>query len=482
MAGIGFTLRRLFGRDTFIDRTRAYAFSALVAAGPWISAVVVVNLLVWAAEHLLISPAGRTLFMSTIVYAFVFSQLLTAPWQFIVTRYIADKLFERDYDYLQASFHGISTVATILAVVIAVAFFFRSPLPLHYKYLAGSLFLLLTHLWLVMAYLSAAKDYYAIARAFVYGGGLSLLLVILLVNYPVGFLEFSEASNLLLAYLIGIVVTYLILLHTFYATFPYGNNRSYDFVRYLGKVPELFWVGLLYTLGIWIDTILVWHSDWGSIICGTFRFSLHYDHAKFLAYLTIIPASVLFLVYVETQFYDKFKVYFQALREKKTLVEITEYKYDLARLLYRHIVYLFERQAIISLTIIVLADQIFMVLGFSPALKDMFRVTTLAALCNAMLLVVMLVLLYFEARRDALLSAATFFLVNLAATWVLLPYGPTYFGVSLFLAALCAFLVALRLLIAHLGDLTYRTFARQPFFIVADKSLWARLAEHLNAR
>jgi len=481
VAGIGFTLRRLFRQDTFIDRTRAYAFSALVAAGPWISAVLVVNIQMLVAERLIVSPAGRFLFMATIVYAFVFSQIITAPWQFVITRYIADKLFVKEYDYLQASFSGLSKLLLVLSLVIAVAFFFTSPLPLHYKYMAGSLFLVLTQMWLIMVYLSAAKDYYAIARAFVVGGAISVAATVLLLAYPIGFASHLQASNMLLAYLLGVVVTYLLLLRTLFGTFPFGNGLEFDFVRYLGKVTELFWIGLLYTLGIWVDTILLWHSPHGGIIHNTFRFSLLYDHAKFLAYLTIIPTTVLFLVYVETEFYGKFKRYFQAVREKRTLAEITAEKDGLVQLVSRHVVYLLERQLILSLTIIVLSDQLFLALGLSPALKDMFRITTLAALCNAMLLVVLLILLYFEARREAMLAAATFFTVNFAATLWLIPRGPTFFGVPLFIAALAAFLLGLRLLSNYFRKLTYLTFAQQPFFVTPDRSMTARLADHLNA-
>lgn len=226
---------------------------------------------------------------------------------------------------------------------------------------------------------------------------------------------------------------------------------------------------------------MIWHSPYGGNIYETFRFSLLYDQAKFLAYLTIIPTAVLFLVYVETEFYDKFKKYFQAVRKKCTLGEIATEKGQLVQLVYRHIVYLLERQVVISITVIVLTDQIFIGLGLSPALKDMFRITVLGALCNAMLLVVILLLLYFEARLEAFAAAVIFFAVNLIATFWFLPLGVTYFGVPLLIAALSAFILALQLLNLYLRNLTYHAFSKQQFFLTADRGPMPRLADWLNA-
>ena len=88
MAGIGFTLKTLFEEEYYLSRTKAYIYSALVSAGPWIAAVVTVNLLILLSDYYFDDISQRDLFMGTIVYSFVFSQIITAPWQLLITRYI----------------------------------------------------------------------------------------------------------------------------------------------------------------------------------------------------------------------------------------------------------------------------------------------------------------------------------------------------------------------------------------------------------
>jgi len=480
MAGIGFTLKKLFYKDTFADRFRAYAFSSMVAAGPWLSAVLVVNLLLLVAEHFIMAPSDRYLFMSTIVYGFIFSQLLTAPWQYIITRYISDRLFHKEYDHIQPSFTGLVKIVFTLAMVVLVAFFFGSTLPLYYVVMAASLFLTLSLLWILMVYMSAAKNYQAIAWAYVWGGLMSIALSVVLLAYPIGFAQHHYAGNLLLAYIAGLFLTLLLLMRTFFAVFAFSNHLEFDFLRYFNRVRSLFFTGLLYTAAIWIDTILVWNSEHGRIVYDTFRFALLYDHAKFLAFLTIVPTSVLFLVYVETEFYDSFKKYFHAVRHENTFAEIVAARKSMVQIIYRHIVYLLERQVLITLTIVVLANPLFVTLGFSILLVDIFRITALAALCNAILLVVLLMLLYFEARAEALIVTAVFFVANVVLTAAFLPLGSAYLGLGLFLSALIALLLSIWLLSAYLKRLEYITFTRQPYFPQQEKGLFVSLADRLN--
>lgn len=481
MAGIGFTLKRLFYKDTFSDRFRAYAFSSLVAAGPWLSAVLVVNILLLVAERYIMAPSDRLLFMSTIVYSFIFSQIITAPWQFVATRYIADRLFHKEYDYIKPSLMGVSKIVFTLAFVAQAIFYLRTPLPSYYIFMAASLFLILTLTWVLMVYMSAAKDYLAIARSFIWGGVVTVALSFLLFAKPIHFPLHLYASNMLLAYVVGLAVTLLLLVRTFLVIFTFGNNYEFDFLRYLNKVGSLFFIGLFYTLATWIDTILIWNSEYGGLIYGTYRFALHYDHAKFLAYLTIIPTSVLFLVYVETEFYDKFKTYFQAIRGGASLAEIVAARQVMVQLAYRHIVYLLERQVLITFTVLVLSNSLFVALGFSVLLVDVFRITALAAICNAIMLVVLLMLLYFEARLEALLVAAVFFVANLVLTAAFIPLGSAYLGLGLFLSALIALLMSIWILSAYLRRIEYTTFTRQPYFAVPEKGMFISLADYLNS-
>lgn len=123
MAGIGFTLKKLFNEDTFTNRGKAYLYSAFVVAGPWIAAVITVNLLIFIMNYLTISDAEKELFMGTIVYSFVFSQVITVPWQFLVTRYISDKLFVKQYDFIRPSYIGVTKIVFFIGLIVSTLFY-----------------------------------------------------------------------------------------------------------------------------------------------------------------------------------------------------------------------------------------------------------------------------------------------------------------------------------------------------------------------
>lgn len=85
MAGIGFQLKELYDQSNFLGQIRAMSFSAIVATGPMFLTILLITVV---REWLLVlgTPQGEVLlFMSTTQYAFIFSQLLTGGFLFIIS-------------------------------------------------------------------------------------------------------------------------------------------------------------------------------------------------------------------------------------------------------------------------------------------------------------------------------------------------------------------------------------------------------------
>lgn len=111
MAGIGFRLQKLFQEDYYSSRIKAYGFSLFVTAGPWL----VVILAVTAIRYILslfhsISIEEQRLFTISISYCFIFSQIIYGALQLIVTRYVADLLYEQKADKVFSSFLGMTKI------------------------------------------------------------------------------------------------------------------------------------------------------------------------------------------------------------------------------------------------------------------------------------------------------------------------------------------------------------------------------------
>lgn len=476
MAGIGFTLKKLFRDETYTNRSKAYLYSAFVAAGPWIAAVITVNILLFIMDFVPDHAQGKDLFLGTIVYSFVFSQIVTTPWQFIITRYISDKLYSEEYDFIRPSFVGLNKIIFIIGSIAAVAFYWNKPLPIYYKILAVYLFIIITMIWIVMVYLSAVKNYELIAKAYMYGGFLSIGLTILFLYYPLQFPSLTYATTFLLTYVIGLSLTIVMLVYNFLSTFYFGNHLEYNFLRYLSKVPSLFLIGLFYTLGLWVDDIIMWFSIAGVQVYETYNYAPIYDNAVFLAYLTTIPTMVLFMVSVETEFYDTYKKYYGLVNKFGTYSEIDQAKDEMKKTIYGKLIYTFQVQALISVTIVLLSRPIFHYLNFSIIVRNIFRVCAFGALFNIFILLIILVLLYFESRKRALLISFLFFVSNLILTDHYVVKGLEYYGYGFTLGALIALLVAIVFLSTFMRRLNFTTFASQPFFAKEENGIFVRVA------
>ena len=480
MAGIGFELKKIFKEESFTNRSKAYLYSALVSAGPWLSSVITVNLLFFIMEIQGVSGQEKDLFSGTIVYSFVFSQILTAPWQFIITRYISDKLYVKEYKYIRPSFIGLNKIIFFLSLLIAVAFYWGKPLPNSYKFMAIYTFVIISMIWILMVYLSAVKNYELIAKAYISGGLLTFALAFYLLKKPLEFTTIIMSANLLFSYLMGISLTFVILLYNFLSTFYFGNEMEYDFIRYLSKYSSLFFIGLFYTLGLWADNIIMWFSEFGIETFETYHFSPLYDNAVFLAYLTIIPTMVLFLVSVETDFYSYYKNYFGLANKKGTFKEIKLAENKMKDVLFNQLIYTFEVQGLISLTIILLSKYIFKFLNLNSLIRNIFRVTSIGALFNIFILLIILVLLYFEIRKRALLVSVSFFVFNTAFTWFFKDKGISYYGYGFVVGTFSAFCIGAIILFKFMKKISYNTFALQPLYIKKEQGIFVFIADNLN--
>lgn len=476
MAGIGFQLKALFKEKSLSNKVKAYVFSGIVASGPWIAAVITVNIILFLARFYLESTSAQALFLGTIVYTFVFSQILTAPWQMIITRFYSDRLFEKDYGAIKPAFTGLNKIIFFLSFFLVVGFYFNKPLPLYYKLLAGYLFILLSLIWILMVSLSSIKDYTSIALAYIIGGIISVVLTIYLLNHPIQFSKYVFQSNILLSYIIGLSITYVMLMYSFLKVFHYGHDYHYDFLKYLSLFPSLFYTGLFYTLGLWIDDIIMWLSIIGVDVIETYKYAPVYDNAVFLAYLTIVPSTIMFLVIIETSLYDRYKKYYNYINGEGSLEEIETARLELQNIIKIKLFHSFQVQSLITLTIVLFSKEIFKLLNLSIIIRNIFRVTAFGALFNIFILHIILILLYFEFRKSALSIAVTFFLSNALLTSIFANSGIEYFGYGFTLSSLFTLIISLFVISHMFKGLTERTYLTQPLANIEPKGFFVSVS------
>ncbi|MGB6129188.1 MAG: exopolysaccharide Pel transporter PelG, partial [Psychrilyobacter sp.] len=383
MAGIGFELRKLFTEDdTFSGYIKAITFSTFISVGPFLAMVLTINALNLVSKVVFDDSLERLLFITTLVYGFIFSQLISFPFQFFVTRYISDMFYEKKYKRVRPSFIGISKIIILLSLTLGMIFFWKNELPLYYKYMSVGILITLSLLWTITTYISILKDYVYISKIYFYSNIISIVIFSITIKYPIMFSEHRIAGNMLFSFFIGILFSLHMLTNYFFSIFKEEEGGEYDFLGYLENYSTLLFTGLFYILGTWIHVIINWFSPWAMYIGYGYRTTLHYENAVFYSFLLTIPSIVFFVVFIETRFFDIYQKYYALTLKNGTLEEIENERKHMHRKLYKEIFYALEIQIFITVTALLLFRYFVIYYELPIELLDIFKVVSFGAVGN----------------------------------------------------------------------------------------------------
>ncbi len=453
MAGIGFRLHKLVQGDTYTRSAAAYLSSALISAGPWLSSVVALVLLGGASVAFL-GTTERNLLIVTITYAFGGSLILMGGPQLMITRYLADRFYLEDRGSVAPALNGALLAAVPLAV-LALPFLLLAPFDWRYRLLSVTLFVALSLNWLVGVFLSAARYFANIAVIYILGYALSLG----------GAVWLGRAQGLLgglAGYAFGQVVCTLLLAAHIAREFPNARAVSLSFVGYFGRFGDLGVLGLLSMLGIWADNVIYWFAPGSVVIADFYRSNPTYDAMKLVAVLTTVPASALFLVHVETRFFRHYRAFFRHIEHGGTLADIVASREGMIAAARAGIANVAKMQTIVVGAALLFAPDLLRLLDLPTERIGLFRTLVIAANCQFIMALAVILILYLDERRQALIVTALFVGGNVVGTLGSLLLGPGFFGVGFLGAAALAAIVALALLFARLRQLEYLTFMSQP--------------------
>ncbi len=462
MAGIGFELKKLFKGKGFLSTIKAYLYSALVSLGPFILCTVIVVFIQLLLVFMDRPVLEKELFIATVIYAFIFSQIITSGFTMLITRFISDMLYSKKFGYILPSLYGMISLVSVIGSVPAILFLWRSPLPVELKLVSYILYMELILVYLIMVYLTALKDYIRIVKSFAWG----VLLIIVLSFIFIRFTDLGIVFGMLVAMDIGfLVVISLLFIHLksfFRNTTQSGSNKYFLFLSYLDGYWSLFFVSFTYTLGLYIHNFIFWGSQLGVTIASTYIYAPTYDVPTFYAFLSVMPSTVVFTVSLETSFYKEYKSYYSLITGRGNFEDIENARKDMSRVLWAEIRNLMELQLFFSLLFIVAGFYLLPRMGLTQLSFDIFLIMTLGTYCNIILLVIILVMLYFEDRRGALFSAASFLLTNIIFTVITIILGERTYGFGYFLSTFCSLGIGLIELRVYLKNIHYHTFLGQP--------------------
>lgn len=457
MAGIGFRLQKLLTGDSYSDLIRAYLYSATISAGPMLVVMITLGIVKQMAQsHLGLD--GEAQFMGLVVYVYAYSMITVSPFFFIVTRYLADQYYLKEYGSFTSTY--LAALVCIFVIQLAVGIWFVSRLPVSFeiKLCEIILFQCVGAIWLAMVVLSAARSYMWIVAAF----GLGCVVAVL---SSVGLGRIFGLEGFLGGFALGQAAVFVVLSIRILREFGYGVKCSFAFLRYVPKYPFLLAVGTLYYLGIWIDKIVFWESPHAMRVLNVIRIMPDYDMPLFIAYLTVVPSLAFFLIQMETSFALCYQAYYDSVRRRSTMDVINACEEAIADNLTTQFQRFAIFQGVLSGFAILFAPQIGEFFGLSYAQQGVFRIAILGAFMQIGLIMIINILFYFDAQFEACLATLIFLVLNAVLAKVSLYIGLPAYGFGYTIASFISLLAGFLLLDWRLRRLNYWTFMRQPVII-----------------
>ncbi len=459
MAGIGFELRKIFRGTSISSRLKGIAFATMTTIGPtiiFLTMLISINLMLTALN---VSEADQVFFSSATLYLFLFSIIITGTTGTTITRYISDRIHENEEDYIPSAMFGtsilISGLTALFATIIVVLLYKDGITDL---VLLASLYVLsivVSITYNLMFFISALKEYLKITAAFFFGflsGALTFYLLY----------QFTQI-NILISILMGMIVLFsiinLLLIYLILTYFNHSNRDYFRFLTYFKKHPYLFLSGFFYITSLYIPNILYWMYSDIAIQVSIFRVAPSYDMALFLAILVNLSTPVIFVVKVETKFFEKYQKYVGSLING-TYGIIEKYRKIMLKTMDIELFYIYEVQLIITIILTCAGILLLPMLGFGGMILNYFLLLSIGVYCTYLMYFTVVFLYYFDDQFGSFITTLTFFVTTVFASIAALQLGVSYYPVALFIGGIVSWVVGFFRLRTFMGTINARLYCK----------------------
>ena len=453
MAGIGFELLKILKHDTLFGVARAYAYAGLISSGPLILSIFGILIIGVMSLAFVIPKYAIVQFQISVTYLIALSLILTGPLQLSFTRFISDRLFEKRDDLVLSNYNGVvlvSTIASGLVGVVAMLVGFKSE-PLAYRVLMVAGFVVISNIWIAVIFLSSVKQYRQILFVFLIGYGCTVAFALMLNRHGL--------SGLLGGFVAGHLVLLGGLSGLIYRNYRSGRLISFEVFDRRFAYPTLALVGLFFNLGVWLDKFMFWYSPGtGAPVIGPLHASVIYDIPVFIAYVCVMPGMATFLVRIEADFVEYYDAFYNAVRSGATLRHINDMRDMMVGSVRAGLYEIIKIQVVVLLLIFAFGSNVLEALNISPLYMPLLTVDVIAASLQVVLLGLLNVFFYLDARRTVLKLCVAFVVLNGALTWITLQMSPNTYGYGFALALLILVVGAVLTLDRKFAKLEYETY------------------------
>lgn len=476
MAGVGFELKKLFRRrGGYMNALRAYATTAMVTEGPMVLCIVMLFstrllLRLWGTGY-----ADQEVYLISITYIMIFSLVLSNTFLMFSDRFISDCIYEDHKDQILPSFFSLVAYLLLLGGLVAGIYLMLLDIPLLHKVLNFLQFETMLIVWVQMAYLSAIKKYLKVLTGFLASallavGGAALLM----------FLRVEPLTAAFLGGTAGYLLMMLLYMQELVSFYPMGRLSLVVLFPYLDKYKSLIATGFFSALGLFGHNFVYWFSEYHTTVIDNMVYCMKYDVACFWASLTIIPYLVINVVSLEVNFYKAYRTYFDTILYGGTLEDIRTENRNLGRALFRELAHVFELQFFVELLCITFLGNFLQNTAFDLEMLSIFRYLCVGYCFFVLVKSIVILLLYFDDRRGALIFSGLFVALSIVFSALMLLAGIDWYGIGFLAAGVVCSIAGLYYLHGYIERLEYQVFCRQPLFHEEPEGVFKRLADLVN--
>ena len=466
MAGIGFELNQILKEKSLTSVLKTFGYSAILSSGPWVISMIIILGIGLSNIYLFQDDKPNDIMLkASVVYvsALALSSIFTGFFQLPFTRFVADRIYEKKYYLVLPNFLGMLMVVISIGFIIALALgiFIFDTQTNFFILLYTSLFVVLSGVWMANI-LAASLKLYKLVILFYFLG-------YLLIYISSIFLREYEIIGLLISFIIGNSVLFILLFLGIVYYYPSSNKENKKFIRFdmfkqnFGKFYwKLAWSGMFYNTAIWIDKVIFWFTPIvGYMVIDKLHASMVYDFPIFLAYLSIIPGMAVFFFRLEVDFAKAYEDFYRAINKHGTLRQIKQHKQSMIDAVKRSIHEILFIQGIFNIFLFLSAEELFELLLLPKLYLPLFYVDVIGVQLQLGFMSILAYLYYLDRQKEALLYTLAFVLLNALLTWISITLGPYFYGYGYSVTLLILFVGSILTLNKILQELDYETFMLQ---------------------
>lgn len=455
MAGVGFKLRRMVSSGTFGGIVKGYGYTGFIAAGPWISSLLGVLIVIFVIHKNDIHSDYIKAFQVSVTHLTVWSLIGSSFFLHSFTRFVSDSIFKKNMVTIFSSFMSVFLFVTALYSIMAyflVDYLFPQT-SFFYRLFSCVCFVLMVNNWICTNLLSGLKRYSRLGWAFFLG-----YLAMVVIAY---LLRKDGLDGLMFSFMMTQFIIFTMMIFSVFKEFFIARVFSNEYLSFQKAHSGIIFVSFFIIFGTWIDKNIFWYfPSTSEAVIGVWRFSEIYDIPSFFSFIAIIPAFIAFIFRMESDFAIYYEYYFDAVREGGTYLEILKKRDQMVLSTKECFKDVFRVQIFVIFLVFLFGKNIFEFFNLSPYHYYLFRIDCISASFFLVLLIIFNILFYMDKVSFALKLSIFFCLTNGIFTLITIKLGILYYGFGFLFSLFFSCLIGLLYLNNYFLQIEFKTFMK----------------------